>query len=357
MPDIIARGPSRPFRILVGTLAGICVLGLAGWTASCAAGQGGAAGRPPDASSPAPAARRAPFTGLPGAALYVEPDSPAVRQVDAWRLDGRDAEAAAVQRIAAAPTAVWITDQAGVAKAAATVAAAARAGQVPVLVAYHVPERDCGGQSGGGASGPAAYRTWVRDLAAAIGGEPAVVVLEPDAVPQAVGGCIEDPSVRYRLLAEAIGTLKAKPSVRVYLDAGNPSWITDTGRLADALRRAGIDRADGFALNVANFETTADNLAYGRRLAKALGGKRFVVDTSRNGNGPHAKGAGDTHWCNPPGRALGEPPSTRTGVSGVDAYLWVKRPGESDGACTDEAPAAGAWWPAYALGLATNRDR
>ncbi|MCW2873942.1 glycoside hydrolase family 6 protein, partial [Actinacidiphila oryziradicis] len=35
----------------------------------------------------------------------------------------------------------------------------------------------------------------------------------------------------------------------------------------------------------------------------------------------------------------------------VDAYLWVKRPGESDGSCRG-APPAGQWWSDYALRLA-----
>ncbi len=35
----------------------------------------------------------------------------------------------------------------------------------------------------------------------------------------------------------------------------------------------------------------------------------------------------------PPGRALGETPTTKTADPLVDAYLWVKRPGESDGEC------------------------
>ena len=58
-----------------------------------------------------------------------------------------------------------------------------------------------------------------------------------------------------------------------------------------------------------------------------------------------ARGVGD------PGRALGEPPNTQTADPLVDAYLWIKSPGESDGTCKD-GPAAGVWWPEYALGLA-----
>jgi endoglucanase len=84
------------------------------------------------------------------------------------------------------------------------------------------------------------------------------------------------------------------------------------------------------------------------RLAGALGGKHFIIDTSRNGNGP-LSGA----WCNPPGRALGTPPTTGTGEPIVDAFLWIKRPGESDGTC-EGGPAAGRWWPEYALELARN---
>jgi endoglucanase len=123
--------------------------------------------------------------------------------------------------------------------------------------------------------------------------------------------------------------------------------------MAEALRRSGIDRAHGFALNVANFETTTANITYGTALSGLLGGAHFVIDTSRNGNGPADLGTGDRHWCNPPGRALGEAPTTDTGQPLVDAYLWVKRPGESDGACTEGAPPAGQWYPAYALSLTT----
>ena len=85
-------------------------------------------------------------------------------------------------------------------------------------------------------------------------------------------------------------------------------------------------------------------MAYGRQVSALLGGVRFVVDTSRNGNGP-----GDD-WCNPSGRAVGERPTGSTGHDVVDAYLWIKTPGESDGACNG-GPSAGVFWPDYALGL------
>ncbi len=56
-------------------------------------------------------------------------------------------------------------------------------------------------------------------------------------------------------------------------------------------------------------------------------------------------------WCNPSGEALGAQPTAATGDASVDAYFWVKRPGESDGTCNG-GPAAGAFWTDYALGLA-----
>jgi endoglucanase len=47
-----------------------------------------------------------------------------------------------------------------------------------------------------------------------------------------------------------------------------------------------IALADGFTLNHSNFFRTADNVAYGKKVSALIGGKHFVVDTSRNGLGP-----------------------------------------------------------------------
>jgi endoglucanase len=117
--------------------------------------------------------------------------------------------------------------------------------------------------------------------------------------------------------------------------------------MAARLQGAGVAGADGFALNVSNYVTTADNVAYGKAVAALIGGKHFIIDTSRNGNGPTP----DSQWCNPPGRALGPAPTTATADRLVDAYCWIKRPGESDGTCNG-GPAAGGWWPDRALELA-----
>jgi endoglucanase len=118
--------------------------------------------------------------------------------------------------------------------------------------------------------------------------------------------------------------------------------------------------------------TSVVNDRYARLLAAAgvTPTARFVVDTSRNGRGPWASTAyaDDQDWCNPPGRGLGARPqaSPDAAFPMLDAYLWIKTPGQSDGQCnrnvagstTDPEwggitdPAAGAWFPEQALQLA-----
>lgn len=309
-----------------------------------------AAGLP---TSPAPHPS-APQTTAPWApaplSLWVDPNTPAALQAAEYRRLGRTEDAALIDRIATRPQATWLTGANPGPTVRALTTEAARTGRTALLVAYYMPHRDCGSFSAGGADDAQDYRAYIDSFAEGLGDRAALVVLEPDAVPQALADCSQTGRVDpLGLLAHAVERLTQQPRTRVYVDAGNPGWITDVPWLARALRRAGVDGADGFALNVSNFQTTETVLSYGRRVADALGGSaHFVVDTSRNGNGPHT---GVDAWCNPPGRALGSPPTTDTGIPGVDAYLWIKRPGESDGTCRG-GPPAGHWWPQYALDLA-----
>ncbi|MFG3348178.1 glycoside hydrolase family 6 protein [Streptomyces sp. NPDC048018] len=300
-------------------------------------------------SSVPPPGGTAPAGGSP---FWVDPDSDAARQVRRYESEGRTEEAALLRRIAERPVAEWPAGDDPVPDVARAVRGAAPGRRTVVLVAYNIPHRDCGAYSAGGAHDGQAYRTWVDAFASAIGDAPAVVVLEPDAVPHVVDGCTpgEHHAERLRLLSEAVDRFKRQPRTRVYLDAGNPAWIPYPAKLVEPLRRAGIARADGFALNVANFQRTEVVRGFGAGLSRLLGGAHFTVDTSRNGDGP-LPGGGAEAWCNPPGRALGVPPTDRTGDELVDAYLWIKRPGDSDGPCRG-GPAAGTWWPDYALGLA-----
>lgn len=221
-------------------------------------------------------------------------------------------------------------------------------GSMPVFAVYNIPYRDCGGYSSGGTSA-ASYPSWIEQISLAIGQTKTAVILEPDALAQInYSNCLNDAqkSERYQLLRNAIATLrKNAPNTAIYLDAGNPQWIP-AATMAQNLVNAGIASADGFALNVSNFMTTQSNISYGTHISGMVGGKHFVIDTSRNGLGPTS----DYQWCNPWGRALGAAPA---GFSSglVDAYLWVKRPGESDGTCNG-GPDAGAFWAQYAYDLA-----
>lgn len=284
---------------------------------------------------------------LPGASLYLDPYSSARKQADLWRAD-RPADAAQMDRIAGTPQAFWLGEWSGDVRATVDgiVSAAARAGTVPVLVAYNIPQRDCGGLSGGGGATAEAYKSWIAAVAEGIGRRSAAVVVEPDAL--AAMDCLSstDQQLRVDLIRHAVRTLKAKPRTAVYIDAGHARWKS-AETMGDRLRRADIAAADGFSLNISNFLTDEVSVEYGQRVSAQVGGKHFVVDSSRNGLGPTA----DYQWCNPDGRALGRPSTTSTGQPLVDAYLWIKRPGESDGACNG-GPSAGQWWAEYALGLA-----
>ncbi|MFF2139390.1 glycoside hydrolase family 6 protein [Streptomyces sp. NPDC058193] len=302
--------------------------------------------------SPAPAtsSERPPPSAARSAALYRHPQSQVLDWVAAHRDDPR--RPLIESRIAAQPAAVWFpayNPGAVTGQVRGVTAAAAAAGRTPVLVPYAIPDRDCGGASEGGAPGLDAYDAWMEDFAAGLGDGPVIVVLEPDAV--ALSDCLTagQRADRFASLARAGRTLHAaNPRARVYFDGGHSGWHSPAKQAA-ALRAAGAATAgDGIFTNVSNFHGTADEAAYARRVLAALGGPPrlgAVIDTSRNGNG--APEAGE--WCDPPGRALGRTPTTDTGLPGIDAYLWVKLPGESDG-CKGSA---GSFTPDYAYELAT----
>jgi endoglucanase len=289
--------------------------------------------------------------------LFVDPDSPAAKQVQQWRKDGRVDDARRIGEVAAQPMPLWVnapTGEAG-AQVAAYVGRAVAAGQRAFIVIKRIPGLDCGSGQGGGARDAGDYRAWIREVGGGLGGREATIILEPDAVPQELTGCVKGTAKvkeRQTLLADAVRVLKDNAPVKVYLDAGNPGLVTDVVKLADALQRSGLGDADGFSLNIGNVYPTADVVAYGKKLSAKVGDKHFVVDTGRNGK-PPAEGEKlrGTAPCNPQGRGIGQTPTTETGEPLVDAYLWVKRVGESDGSCRPGEPAAGKWWPDYALGM------
>ncbi|GAA3291918.1 hypothetical protein GCM10020295_09880 [Streptomyces cinereospinus] len=180
-----------------------------------------------------------------------------------------------------------------------------------MLVAYNIYHRDyCGGHSAGGAASPAAYATWIAEFAGGIGQRPAVVVLEPDSLGDY--GCMNQAQISERegMITRALAEFtRQTPNAWVYLDAGNPGWGSPA-TVAQRLHGAGLRQARGFALNISNYYTTAENAAYANAINAELSARYgytrpFVVDTSRNGNGSNGQ------WCNPAGRRIGTPPPRR----------------------------------------------
>ncbi|MFF3833946.1 glycoside hydrolase family 6 protein [Streptomyces sp. NPDC002458] len=299
--------------------------------------------------APSPAPKR-PSAPAVSAGLYRHPQSQVLDWVGAHRDDPR--RPLIESRIAAQPAAVWFPAHnpgAVTGQVRGVTSAAAAAGRTPVLVPYAIPDRDCGGASEGGAPSLDAYDGWIADFAAGLGSGPVIVILEPDAI--ALSDCLSaaQRDARFASLARAGRTLHAaNPRAKVYFDGGHSGWHS-AAKQAAALREAGAATSgDGIFTNVSNFHSTADETAYARRVLAALGGPPglgAVIDTSRNGNGAPKEG----EWCDPAGRALGRAPTTDTGLTGIDAYLWVKLPGESDG-CKGSA---GSFTPDYAYELAT----
>jgi endoglucanase len=267
---------------------------------------------------------------------------------------GASAKAAAKDtrfaRIGTRGQAFWVTDAYPTSSVRRTVEAyatrAQKARRTPLVAVYAIPGRDCGQHSAGGLS-PSRYRAWVAQVAAGLKGRNAMVVLEPDAV--ALMGTCDGQGDRAALLRDAVARFRAA-GAWVYLDAGHSSWL-DPDVVAARLVASGIGNARGFATNVSNFRSTADETAYAGRVLSALKtrgvtGRRYVVDTSRNG-ASRPPAAAD--FCNPREARIGRAPGI-VDRSGLDAYVWVKRPGESDGTCQG-GPAAGRWWPTGALRL------
>ncbi|WP_370288863.1 glycoside hydrolase family 6 protein [Nocardioides sp.] len=314
------------------------------------------------------------LTGFADAAASAPSALSAPSARSAARLDadpGSQAAAAAARderfaRLARHQVGTWLTGAGGAGGDTREVGAtvrqrlrgAAQRGGSALLVLYAIPKRDCSAYSSGGFATHADYRRWVDAIAGAVRAalsrrsspraRPPLVVLEPDALAM-LGSCAGQGdrlgSLRYA------GRALSRAGARVYLDAGNSAWLPSS-TMAGRLRGAGVASVRGFATNVSNMRPTADETAYADAINRALdargtGRRHYVLDTSRNGASP-AVPAGQ--WCNPPSARVGATPRWVSGRP-LDALLWVKPPGESDGECGRGEPSAGAWWPAGALRL------
>jgi endoglucanase len=393
-----------------------------------------------------------------GTRFFVPPPSSGAPQQILQLLKGHDRkDAALIAEMETFPRAVWFTSGTPAQveqQVRQTMAQAAIQRAVPVLVAYDIPGRDCAQYSAGGALTQADYQAWIGGFAAGIGKGKAIVILEPDGLGLLPSNCGGPSSTypftddeRYAEIQYAVTALEAQPGASVYLDGTHSAWQS-VGTMTQRLLAAGVQQAQGFFINVSNYQPTPNLADYGTwisdciamvtdpsnvfynnpgacasqyypanpsdfstwglttawyaaNMGSAVATTHFVIDTSRNGEGPNNMQAyaqppynqpasvigtlAGGNWCNPPNSGLGLRPTASTGVPLLDAYLWVKTPGQSDGQCdaaggvrawdytaytqpgwpTDAAsqalfdplwgiddPAAGAWFPQQALQLA-----
>ncbi|WP_093802290.1 glycoside hydrolase family 6 protein [Streptomyces sp. Wb2n-11] len=192
----------------------------------------------------------------------------------------------------------------------------------------------------------------------------------------------------------ALNKLGNAPNVYNYVDAGHHGWLgwddnfgasADLFKQAAAAEGATVGDVHGFIVNTANYSALKENnftiddsvngvsvrqskwvdwnrytdeLSYAQAMRNKLVSIGFdtklgmLIDTSRNGWGgsarpaqPGPKTSVDTYvdggrydrrihlgnWCNQAGAGLGERPQAAP-AAGIDAYVWMKPPGESDGA-------------------------
>ncbi len=289
--------------------------------------------------------RQNPLSGL---RFYVDKYSVAAKESE--RLKAKEpVTAKTLKYLADQPSAIWFGGWSGPIEQAVKVAVQnADQGKAQlVAVVYNVPYRDCGQHSAGGLEA-GAYKKWIDDFIKGLGQHKAVIVLEPDAIPLVTCLTAETTKERWNLLHYALESFKTQSKALVYMDVGHSSWIP-APIMVDRLEAIGIEKADGFAINTSNYQSTQDSVQYGQKFLKKFPGKGIVIDTSRNGNGPSP----DNAWCNPRGRAIGLLPQVVSDKPGVDAYLWTKKPGESDGVCNG-GPAAGQFWLDVAKELVEN---
>ncbi|WP_460772538.1 glycoside hydrolase family 6 protein [Microbacterium sp. GXF7504] len=323
---------------LVGSIAGVAIV-VAGVLAVVGVFKLSLADLFGEAAAPTPT-----LTPRTDAVLFVATDSNAAKAA---------AEDPRFDALAAVPQprwlAGWTTVESVEDDTRRYVDAAAAAGAIPMLVLYEIPERDCGLSVGGFTVDE--YLPWVDGVVRGLGADSdAIVILEPDALPM-LDTC-PNPDVRTELLREA-ATRLATTGADVYIDAGHSGWHSPE-EMADRLVEVGVAEVRGFSTNVSNFRPTEDEIEYAERIRARLAelgipDAHYVVDTSRNG-APVENG----DVCNPLTARLGEEPQLFTG-GGLDAYLWVKAPGEPDGPCNGSTPGQ-LFWAEGALRLMGELD-
>jgi endoglucanase len=279
---------------------------------------------------------------------FADPGSKVAQAAAQAKTDGDADREEVFGRLAGVPQGIWLTPEQYPAGSVGsfvtkTVAAADDADAVATFVIYGIPDRDCSGEHSAGGLPADQYGPWVGEIAdAAEGGSDVAAVVEPDGLASLLE--CGDRDQRVGLIADAAKQLDAA-GVTTYIDGGHSHWI-DPSDIASLLEEAGVDDVRGFSTNVSNFQSDDDETSYGEELSALVGGAHYIVDSGRNGFGA------TTDWCNPPGRAFGTDPGGVSDQANLDAFVWVKPVGESDGECNG-GPPAGQFWPERTMELAS----
>ena len=313
-----------------------------------------------------------------GAPLYVDAfEQPSARAFRSALSSGRTGDANQLRKIARHNIFRWIgkTDE-NPERAARNFLTkkvhAEQPGAVPgITVLNHVGESCGGGYDGGGSAEDGRYRRWIDRFATGVGSHRVIIAFEPDSL--GTLKCMSGRGRRARLanMKYGIDVLSQLPNATIYVEATASDW-RPAREIAGYLRRVGIHKVRGFMLNATHQDTTRNNIRYGQRLSRMVGGKHFVVNTAENGSGRlfvrqrRPRKRNFLVHCNPKNSSLGHWPTTTVDHQGralpnkVDGYLWIGRPGGSGGPCRQFSsrysmkggPNAGKFWLKRALMLA-----
>jgi len=259
-----------------------------------------------------------------------------------------------------------------------------------VFVLYMIPTRDCNANaSAGGSQNLDTYKGYVNKIYDTINRYPnsrIVMILEPDTIGNLVtannDNCRNVQNMHKQALSYAISKFGTQKNVRVYLDAAHGAWLSShADRTAQVIKEivsnAGSGKLRGISTNCSNYQQVYEEYGYHQRLNQALEaqgvrGLKFIVDTSRNGKNVSAQFNASGTWCNFKGAGLGKKPQANPdpNMPLLDAYVWIKTPGEADGSsqgpradpvCSrpeslQGAPEAGSWFHDYFVMLLQNAD-
>jgi len=227
-----------------------------------------------------------------------------------------------------------------------------------------VPVKPCG-QKADGPAEVAAFENFINDMASGISDHRVVLYLEMDGLITMQCETSAGKATRLKELTYAINTLSTLPRAAIYVDAG----ASDAGQqkvIAGYLKQIGVSKITGFFLNSTHADWTLNEIAYGQKIVRQLGGNvHFVVNTTVNGRGPeatkHRTTEGNEVLCNPTKQGLGPKPTTNTGYWHVDAFAWMNFAGLSDGPCHSDPSnpfqePTGVYIPKYAELLISRAD-